>query len=296
MHDAAAAEGRLLSVPGLAAHESGTLLDRALAMLARGPMDSAAVAQDVLGLSGAPALVADRLAVALLGHDPRVLRNHQGEWTLARRPDAVATLADAVFAVVDVETTGSRPANGDRITEVAVVLAGPGGRVETVLETLVDPERPIPPAVSRVTNITDAMVRGRPVFADVADDLLAALAGRVFVAHNVQFDWRFLEAEVRRARGLRLDGPKVCTVKLARRLIPGLKHRGLDSVSRYFGVEIEGRHRAGGDARATAGILLRLLDLAAEQGAGTLDDLTRVGERPKRRRRRSAGPGWMEAI
>jgi DNA polymerase-3 subunit epsilon len=138
------------------------------------------------------------------------------------------------------------------------------------------------------------MVRDMPTFGEVADDVLNALAGRVFVAHNVQFDWRFLEVEVRRARDLRLDGPRVCTVKLARRLLPGLKHRGLDSVSRYFGVEIESRHRAGGDALATARILGRLLELAAEQGAQSLEDLTQVDARVKPRR--TAGPGWMEAI
>jgi DNA polymerase-3 subunit epsilon len=278
----------------VAAHASGTLLERALRLLAAGPANGPVIAREVLGMPRAPALVADRLAVALLGADPRVRRDHLGQWVLAQRSEASTTLADTVFAVVDVETTGSRPTHGDRITEIAVVLVTPGGRIETVLETLVNPERPIPSAVTRVTQITNAMVQDQPVFGEVVDELLGALGGRVFVAHNVQFDWRFLEAEVRRARDLRLDGPRLCTVKLARRLIPGLKHRGLDSVSRYFGVEIEGRHRAGGDARATARILTRLLDLGTEQGAVTLDDLTRVDARV--RARKTAGPGWMEAI
>jgi DNA polymerase-3 subunit epsilon len=269
-------------------------LERALHLLAGGPADSAAIARDVLGLPRAPGVVADRLAIALLGPDPRVRRDHAGRWVLASEPAGLGTLGETVFAVVDVETTGSRPGAGDRITEVAVVLVGPGGRSETVLETLVNPERPIPAAVTRVTQITTAMVQDKPVFAEVADDLLTALSGRVFVAHNVQFDWRFLESEVRRARDLRLDGPRVCTVKLARRLLPGLKHRGLDSVSRYFGIEIENRHRAGGDARATAGVLQRLLGLAVEQGARTLDDLGRVDARV--RPRKTAGPGWVDAI
>jgi len=294
VHDAAPPEGRALTLPGVAAHASGTLLERALRLLAAGPANGPAIAREVLGMPRAPTLVADRLAVALLGADPRVRRDHLGQWVLAQRSEASTTLADTVFAVVDVETTGSRPTHGDRITEVAVVLVEPGRRIETVLETLVNPERPIPSAVTRVTQITNAMVQDQPVFGEVVDELLGALGGRVFVAHNVQFDWRFLEAEVRRARELRLDGPRLCTVKLARRLIPGLKHRGLDSVSRYFGVEIEGRHRAGGDARATARILARLLDLGAEQGAMTLDDLTRVDARV--RARKTAGPGWMEAI
>jgi len=294
VHDAAAAEGRALTQVGLAAHPTGTLLERALHLLAGGPADSASITRDVLGLPSAPQLVADRLAVALLGPDPRVRRDHTGRWVLAGTSPGTTALDEMVFSVVDVETTGSRPAAGDRITEVAVVVVGPRGRCETVLDSLVNPERPIPAAVTRVTRISDAMVRNRPVFAEIADDLLAAIAGRVFVAHNVQFDWRFLEAEVRRARDLRLDGPRVCTVKLARRLLPGLKHRGLDAVSRYFGIEIEDRHRAGGDARATATVLLRLLGLAAEQGVKTLDDLGRVDTRV--RPRKTAGPGWVDAI
>jgi DNA polymerase-3 subunit epsilon len=249
------------------------------------------LARDVLGLSAAPRVVAERLAVALLGPDPRVSRDHESRWRLTLTPRFSTTLDEAVFAVVDVETTGSRPLAGDRITEIAVVVVGPRGRIETACDLLVNPERRIPPSVTRLTRITDEMVRDRPMFPEIVDDVLTALAGRVFVAHNAQFDWRFVESEIRRARDLRLDGPRVCTVRLARRLVPEVKHRGLDSLSRYFGVEIEQRHRAGPDARGTARVLLRLLERAVEQGAVTLDDLSRVGRQAvSRRRRRRAMP------
>jgi DNA polymerase-3 subunit epsilon len=291
VHDAAAPAGRHLTGPGLATHPTGTLLERALRYLDRGPADSLTLARDVLGLSTAPRVVAERLAVALLGPDPRVNRDHQGRWRLALTPAVSTTLDDAVFAVVDVETTGSRPLAGDRITEIAVVVVGPRGRTETVCDLLVNPGRPIPPAVTRVTRITNEMVLDRPVFPEIVDHVLTALAGRIFVAHNAQFDWRFVESEIRRARDLRLDGPRVCTVRLARRLVPEVKHRGLDSLSRYFGVEIEQRHRAGPDALGTARILVRLLERAVEQGAITLDDLSRVGRQAvARRRRRQATP------
>lgn len=279
--------------PGLSAVPTGTLLERALLHLRAGPAESMVIARDILGLDRAPALVAERLAAALLGSDPRVRRDHLGRWHLAAEPHPATALGDLVFAVVDVETTGCRGAD-DRITEIAVVLVGPDGAVEPALDRLVNPERPIPPFVTRLTRISDDMVRSRPTFAEIADDVLDALAGRVFVAHNAQFDWRFVDSEVRRARDLKLDGPRVCTVKLARRLIPGLKNRGLDSVSRYFGIDIENRHRAGADALATARILVRLLERAAEQGARTVDDLTRVPA--ARRRRRVAGPGWVGEI
>jgi DNA polymerase-3 subunit epsilon len=283
-----------MTQPGLSALPTGTLLDRALLHLREGPAESAAIARDILGLGRAPALVADRLAAALLGNDPRVRRDHLGRWHLASEPHATTALGDLVFAVVDVETTGCRAGADDRITEIAVVRVGPSGSVDLVLDRLVNPERAIPPFVTRLTRISDGMVRSQPTFAEIADDVLDALAGRVFVAHNAQFDWRFVDSEVRRARDLKLDGPRVCTVKLARRLIPGLKNRGLDSVSRYFGIEIENRHRAGADALATARILVRLLERASEQGARTVDDVTRVPA--ARTRRKSASPGWVGEI
>ena len=86
----------------------------------------------------------------------------------------------------------------------------------------------------------------------IVDRLLGILAGRVFVAHNARFDWGFVSAEVLRARDLALDGPRLCTVRLARRLLPHLPSRSLDSLSMYFGLENPARHRAAGDAYVTA--------------------------------------------
>jgi DNA polymerase-3 subunit epsilon len=142
------------------------------------------------------------------------------------------------------------------------------------------------------------MVRDRPLFCEIADDLLGMLAGRVFVAHNVSFDWRFLGYELKRARGLGLDGPRVCTVALARRLVPGLRSRSLDSLAHYFGVEITERHRAGPDALATGRILGRLLSMAEDAGVTTLKDLVELARRRKgrRKRRRRAHPESMEEL
>lgn len=284
-------------VTGLAAVPDGTLVDRALRRLAEGALPSAVITRDILGIPQAPEAVSERLASALLGADPRARRRWDGIWELAPAAQRAPRIEEITFAVVDVETTGSGPMRGDRITEIAVVLAGPGG-IETVVDRLVNPERPIPPAVTAVTRITDAMVRDAPVFAEIADEILHALAGRVFVAHNARFDWRFLAHELRRARSVRLDGPRLCTVDLTRRLLTGLASRSLDSVAWHFGVTVEGRHRAGGDARATASILLRLLDAAREAGAETLDDLRRVDRRVKKARRsgRQRGPEWMDGI
>jgi DNA polymerase-3 subunit epsilon len=130
--------------------------------------------------------------------------------------------------------------------------------------------------VGTLTGITDGMVREAPPFDAVADGLLDALRGTVFVAHNARFDWAFLSAEVERARGLVLQGPRVCTMRLARRLLPDLPRRNLDTVSYHFGITIEGRHRAVGDAVAAARVLWKLVGIAKENGAQTLADLIGV--------------------
>src|SRR5438132_91456 len=103
--------------------------------------------------------------------------------------------------------------------------------------------------------------------------MLEHSTGAVFVAHNVRFDWTFLLVELERARSLVLQGPRVCTLRLARRLLPALESRSLDTLAQFFGIEIERRHRAGPDAMAAARILGRLVGIAKEQGAGTLADL-----------------------
>ena len=120
--------------------------------------------------------------------------------------------------------------------------------------------------------------------------MVAALAGRVFVAHNARFDWGFVSAEVRRARDLALDGPRLCTVRLARRLVKGVRSCGLDNLTQHFGFDNPARHRAAGDALVTADLLERLLRLAREEGARTLQDLTAIAAPPDRGAR--GGSGW----
>jgi DNA polymerase-3 subunit epsilon len=247
---------------------------------------------DVLGLLGAPAVICDRVAIALLGADPRVRQLEDGRWGLVPEAQGSPLLDDCAFAVVDVETTGVRAGYGDRITEIAVVVVH-GERREIVFESLVNPERPIPRAICTVTNITNEMVRYAPRFSEVAERLLAALAGRVFVAHNARFDWNFVSAELRRSRDLSLDGTRFCTVRLARRLVKGVRSCGLDHLCRFFGFQNAARHRAGGDALVTAELLCRLLSLAREEGARTLQDLMVIEarrSRGRRRRKRSAMP------
>lgn len=278
---------------GLRVQQTGTLVDRVLDHLKAGPIDSGTMARDVIGLSGAPDVVADRVAVALMGSDPRVSRLGDGRWALANAMWDSPKIADAVFAVVDVETTGLSAARGDKIVEIAIVVATKT-TLDVVYESLVNPERPVGKHTSSITQITDDMICDQPTFGEIADDVMAVLAGRVFVAHNARFDWGFVSRGLRTSRDKTLVGPQLCTVDLTRRFVPGLKRRNLDSVAAYFGVEIDARHRAAGDAVATARVLQRLLDLAMDQGAVTIDDLRFRGKRKKKKR--TAMPRSMDEL
>lgn len=193
------------------------------------------------------------------------------------------------YAVVDVETTGGSAYGSDRVMEVAVVHVRDGS-VTTAVDLLIDPQRPISPFVSRLTGIRWEAVHEAPTFGDVADRIHEALDGHVFVAHNARFDWRFLSAELHRWTGHSLRGRRLCTVKFARKLLPHLSRRNLDALAWHYEIPIIGRHRAGGDARATAHVLTRMLADARRQDVDTWDQLQALLRRPRRGPIRSALP------
>lgn len=256
-----------------------TLSARALRRLADGPLDAVTLMRDVCQVARLQADAAERMAQALLGQHPEFVRLPSGHWTLAdalretqvgdgAEQGSTATpprLADIAFAVVDVETTGTYAAGGDRITEIAIVQVR-GGEVTDVYSQLVNPERPIPPYITALTQISWEMVRDQPSFRHVAPQILERLSGAVFVAHNASFDWRFVSEELRRGVGHELSGPRLCTVRLAKALLPDLPRRSLDHLTRYFNIDIEARHRAAGDAVATAQALCRMLRVAEREG------------------------------
>ncbi len=273
---------------GVSAHPRSTLLDRALVFLADGSQGAPVLAREVFGVRNASDAVAARLATALMGADPRVHQLPDGTWALVSVGVGSPLLEECPFAVVDVETTGGGRPRNDRITEIAVVVVH-GERIEVVLDTLVNPEQPIAPMITSITNITNAMVREAPTFAEIADDVLGVLAGRVFVAHNVRFDWAVLSRELRRTRAIDLSGPQLCTVRLSRRLISGLESCSLDNVAHYFGLDNPARHRAAGDALVTAQVLHRLLPRARERDVRTVRELEQLAATPVKNRRGQRG-------
>jgi DNA polymerase-3 subunit epsilon len=154
-----------------------------------------------------------------------------------------------LYAIVDIETTGSY-AQGSGITEIAIVIHD-GKNILHFYETLVNPNRPIPYFIQRLTGIDDAMVANAPPFHEVAGQVHELLQDKVFVAHNVNFDYSFVKHHLLES-GFDWNAKKLCTVRLSRKIIPGLSSYSLGKLCHQVGVNHQNHHRAGGDAMATA--------------------------------------------
>ena len=160
-----------------------------------------------------------------------------------------------MFAFVDIETTGGYSTK-NCITEIAIILFD-GEQVEGKFHTLINPEAPIQPFVQSMTGITNKMVENAPKFEDVAENIFNLLKDRVFVAHNVNFDYSFVSQHLKSV-GFNIDLAKICTVKLSRKIFPGLPKYGLGSLTNHFNIENKARHRAIGDAEAMMDLFIIL--------------------------------------
>ena len=152
-----------------------------------------------------------------------------------------------MYAIVDVETTGLA-ADRSKITDIAIFIHD-GEKIVDKYSTLINPECRIPPRISMLTGITDEMVADSPKFYEVAKDIFQKTENMIFVAHNVGFDYAMIRAEFKRLGGS-FQRKKLCTVRLSRKIIPGLRSYGLGNLAKSLGIKITGRHRAEGDARA----------------------------------------------
>lgn len=202
-------------------------------------------------------------------------------------------IRDLDYVIVDLETTGGSAWQGHRVTEVCAIRIRGNGQFVEEYTSLVNPDRPIPPMITRLTRITPAMAAQAPRFDEVAKEVRRVVDGAVFVAHNAPFDWRFLSTEMEWAGVGPLRGRVLCTVRLARRLVPEVSRRSLDALAWFFGVENVARHRAFGDARATAEIFRILLDRLEELEIRRWEDVEALVSRRAPRRKRRASPEPM---
>lgn len=176
------------------------------------------------------------------------------------------------YAVIDIETTGGR-ANRDKITEIAIILHD-GKQIIDRFESLINPECYIPHGITELTGITQEMVADAPKFYEVAKKIVEMTEGAVFVAHNVRFDYTFVKEEFSRL-GYTYTRKQLCTVRLSRKAFPGLRSYSLDNLIRHFNLNVGRRHRAMGDAIATAELLEKIL--AKEDGDEQIMDIVNLG-------------------
>ena len=167
-----------------------------------------------------------------------------------------------MYAIVDIETTGSyAAANG--ITEISIHVFD-GEKVVEKFETLINPGQPIPYYIQTMTGISDKMVADAPRFEEVAEKIYTILHNKIFIAHNVNFDYSFINAHLKDA-GFDLTAKKLCTVRLSRKIIPGYPSYSLGKLCQSLDIHINDRHRAGGDAEATVKLFQLLLANDKEQ-------------------------------
>jgi DNA polymerase III epsilon subunit family exonuclease len=232
------------------------------------------ITNSIFHLHNATEQLAASLVADLVQNDPRFIVE---DASLTIKPDEIETqsLTDIEFVVVDVEAIAGK-SMPTRVIEIGACRIARGEIVDE-FETLVNPELPLPRFISTLTGITDDMLAGAPLFAGISESWLNFAGDAVLAAHNSTFDITLLNQEIARVfPGCRMRNPELCTVQLARRLMPSLERHHLDALADHFGFEIASRHRAAGDARATAWVLLHLLDELARRGARTLHDARKV--------------------
>ena len=231
-----------------------------------------------------------RVVLALAASNPALEIDSEGMVRLAEPQPEDTPLPAARFVVVDVETTGSRPAE-DRVTEIGVVRVE-GGCLGDTFESLVRSDHPVPPAIARLTGIHELLLASAPRFSRISGRLVDFLGNETLVAHNAAFDTAFLAHELERSGEPPLRNPVLCTLKLARRMLPDLRSWKLDSIAAHFGFRFRARHRAMGDAEVTARILTELLIRAEALGVRSLGALLLLGQRRSRRRPGSSPGSW----
>lgn len=225
-------------------------------------------------------LLATLLVADLIERDPRLKLNGDTVELTENGYDE-RQLTTTEFVVFDLETTGAK-APPCRITEIGAYRVR-NGEVAEKFQTLVNPEMSIPPFITQLTGIDDAMVAGAPLFADIAHDFLEFIGDSILVAHNSGFDMRFLNHEISRVfPEYRMANPCLCTVQLSRKLLPNIVNHKLKTVAEHYSIDLVNHHRAAADAYATAHIFVNLLSKLHDGGVKDLKSVRKLSSRKNR--------------
>lgn len=195
------------------------------------------------------------------------------------------------YAVVDIETTGSSPKNGDRIIQIGIVRIEQGSIVSTY-STFVNPEKQIPTFIQQLTHISNEDVKDAPLFHEIVEEVYSQLEGAIFVAHNVNFDFPFLQGELKRVSRPLLKNKKIDTVEFSRLMFPSALSYKLSEITSELGIELTDAHRADADAYATAELFLSCI---RKLNSLSLDTITKLHQRCFRMKSHVA-PLFFEAM
>ncbi|MCA1594247.1 MAG: hypothetical protein LC754_16800 [Acidobacteria bacterium] len=233
------------------------------------------LADSVLQLPDLDPQMAALLVGELIKDDWRLrIADGSHEVELTCEDDERRELSGTDYVVFDVETTGPKTPPS-RIIEIGAYRVS-RGRIVAEFQTLVNPQIPIPPFIVGLTGISDEMVADAPLFCEIAADWLRFADTAVLVAHNAPFDVRFINHELGQVfPGRRMYNPHICTVSLARRVVPEIRSHRLPSLAEHFAVTVKNRHRAAGDALATAEVFLIMLELLRRHGVRDLAEARR---------------------
>ena len=254
----------------------GTLASRAHGILSAGghPLSAEVLIEHVFGIARAGGRGHRAASDFWGGQLARVLADAEvftqyddGTWGLAAWGQGDVPLRDMSYVVVDCETTGLNPTT-QRVTEIAALRCR-GSLVIDRFHTLVDPQRPIPRMIQELTGITPAMLEGAPLAPEALRAFIEFTGGSLIVGHNVRFDLNFLGAEALRHLETRLLNPSLCTIRLAARLLPGLKRPNLANLAAALDIPVRDRHRAMGGAEVTQKAFWEMACIALERGIAT---------------------------
>ena len=177
------------------------------------------------------------------------------------------------FVIFDIETTGLSAIN-DSITEIGAIKVEDGEVIDEFSQ-LVNPNRPIPEFITKLTGITDEMVKDKPYIDKVSPEFYDFINGSVLIAHNASFDIGFIRENFKKVN-LELNNPILDTLELSRAVFPNLKNHKLNTLSKHLDINLENHHRAVDDAKATKDIFLKVMDLLKEKGVEDLDEINQL--------------------